>query len=51
MTIEELRRRILELDSMIDPEHQHSLVDEALLEYIDDPVVVAQIEEMTRWYA
>lgn len=34
-----------------DVEIQHSLADQALLDYIDDPEITATYEAIDRWYA
>ena len=52
MTIEELREKLANiLRPPYDPEAAHLRCDEALLEYINDPVVNKLYREVELWYA
>lgn len=50
MTRDELLAKLAEY-AEIEPEGGHALADQALLDFIDDPLVAAAFDSLTKWYS
>lgn len=51
MVKKELIEKLTLLHQSGDPERAHSMADDMLLDYINDPEIKAAFEEVPRWYS